>query len=224
MHFTSTLCATALVVVGSFSTGRAQETGVQFGPKIGMNLSVLDGQLNSSAQFKPGLAAGAFLRWRPSAGVALQPELLFSQQGTSNKLDFGGYPAENKIKLNYLNIPVMLKIYLGSVFNVQVGPQVGILLSGRRVGQSSYFSNSGVSGYRTEDVDVKSSYKGDFAVCGGFGVDLPNGLLASVRLNYGVTDIDNDAASIALRKVLKLDGLHNRTIEFSVGYALGSRK
>jgi hypothetical protein len=189
-----------------------------------MSLSVLDGQINRSAQFKPGLAVGAFMRWRPSERVALQPELVFSQQGTTNKLNFGGYPAENKIKLNYLNIPLMLKIYLGSMFNVQVGPQVGLLLSGRRVGQNSYYSNSGVSGYTTEDVDVKNLYKGDFAVCGGFGIDLPIGLLASVRLNYGLTDIDNDDASVALRKALKIGGLHNRTVEFSVGYAIGSHK
>lgn len=223
MQFIS-LLTTAALILGSGAAAFAQDTGVQVGPKVGMNVSVLDSQINSETQFKPGLLLGGFVRWRISERIALQPELVYSQQGATNKLNFGGQPAENKINLNYLNIPLLLKIYAGRVVNFQVGPQLGLLLSGRRVGQSSYFSGSNGSGYSTEDTDVTESYKGDFALCGGLGVDLPNGLLGSVRVNYGFTDIDNDSQSIATRQFLNIGGLHNRTIEFSVGYAFGGRK
>ena len=71
---------------------------------------------------------------------------------------------------------------------------------------------------------MSGSYKSDFALCGGIGLDLPSGLLASIRVNYGISDIDNDSKSIATRQALGIGGVHNRTIEFSVGYALGGKK
>ena len=219
----TSLLTTAALLLGAGTAAHAQNTGVQFGPKVGMSLSVLDGQINRSAEFKPGLVLGGFVRWRLSERFAIQPELVYSQQGTANKLDFGGYPGENKIKLNYLNVPLLLKIYAGRMVNIQFGPQLGVLLSGRRVGQTSYYSGSNGTGYNTEDTDVKDLYKGDFALCGGLGVDLPNGLLGSVRINYGLTDIDNDGKSQAFRQAVGTGGVHNRTIEFSVGYAFGGK-
>ena len=202
---------------------QAQTTGLQFGPKVGLSLALLDGQINSTSEFKPGLVIGGFVRWRPSERLAIQPELVFSQQGTTSKLSYGGYSAERKINLNYLNIPVLLKLYVGNVFNLQFGPQFGVLLSGRRVGQNGYYSGSNGSGYTTEDVDVSTNYKNDFALCGGLGMDLHNGLLASARINYGLTDINNDSKSVASRQALGIGGTHNRTIEFSVGYAFSGK-
>lgn len=222
MRGTSILLAAGLVA-GTFSVAKAQSSSLQFGPKAGLNLSILDGQINRSANFKPGLLVGAFVRWRPSERIAIQPELVYSQQGTTNKATYLGNEAVSKIKLNYLNIPVLVKVYIGKVVNLQVGPQFGLLLSGQRVGQYGYYSGAGGNGFLTEDVDVSSSYKNDFAVCGGLGIDLPSGLLASVRINYGVSNIDGDTKSLATRQTLNIDGLHNRTIEFSLGYALGGK-
>lgn len=203
----SLLTGLITLALAGTSVAQAQTTGVQFGPKAGLNLAVLDGQINSTANFKPGLVIGGFVRWRPSEHLAIQPEVVFSQQGTISKVSYGGYPAERKINLNYLNVPVLLKLYVGNVFNLQLGPQFGLLLSGRRVGQNGYYSNSTGSGYTTEDVDVSANYKGDISLCGGLGVDLPNGLLASARINYGFTDINNNSASIASRQALGISTL-----------------
>lgn len=125
------------------------------------------------------MVIGGFVRWRPSERLAIQPELVFSQQGNTSELNYSGYPAERKINLNYLNIPVLLNPYVSNVFNLQFGPQFGVLLSCRRVGQNGYYSGS--SDYATEDVDVSTNYKNDFAMCGGLGIDLHNGLLASAH-------------------------------------------
>lgn len=222
MRITSILSIAALVAVAS-GAASAQSTGLQFGPKAGLNMSVLDGQINQNANFKPGLLVGAFVRWRPAKQIAIQPELVYSQQGTTNKATYLGHEATDKIHLNYLNIPLLVKVYLGNVVNLQVGPQVGFVLSGQRVGQYGYHTGGNGDGYLTEDVNVSDSYKGDFALCGGLGLDLPSGLLASIRINYGISDIDNDSKSIAARQALGIGGVHNRTIEFSVGYALGGK-
>ena len=144
--------------------------------------------------------------------------MVFAQQGTDNKLNFAGISAKNSIKLNYLNVPVFLKIYVGKVVNFQFGPQFGILLSGRRVGQSSYFTGSYGSGYQTEDTDITASFKNDFALCGGIGIDLANGFTSSLRINYGFSDINNDAQDKVVRDYLGIGGIHNRGIQLTVGY------
>ncbi|WP_045688879.1 porin family protein [Hymenobacter sp. AT01-02] len=200
------------------------QTGVQVGAKAGLNLAVLDGSINQDTKFKPGFHFGGVLRWRPAAHFALQPELVYSQQGSNNEIPVGpGVALENKTKLSYLNIPVLAKIYLGNVVNLQVGPQFGLLLAAQREGQVGYYASSNGSGFRTEDVDVKDNYKGDVALCAGLGADLKNGLLLSARLNYGVTDINNDESQKQLRDYLDIGGLHNRVVEFSVGYLFGSK-
>ena len=165
-----------------------------------------------------GLHAGIFIRWRPSAHFALQPEFVYAQQGSNNKVPIGNNDIEYKNKLTYLNMPILAKIYLGKVVNLQVGPQFGLLLSARRVGQTGYTSSGSGTSYQTADVETTDDYKNDLAVCGGLGADLPNGLTVAARLNYGFTDIDNNSQSQAARKYYGIGGLHNRTIEFSLGY------
>src|SRR5699024_5952174 len=75
--------------------------------KAGVNFSNITDA--SQLKNKTGFTAGAFL------GIgfnkfAIQPEVLFSQQGS--KVD------TNKFDLDYINVPVMLKYYLiGDIFN-----------------------------------------------------------------------------------------------------------
>lgn len=121
-------------------------------------------------------------------------------------------------------MPVLLKVYLGDFVNVQLGPQFGFLLSGRHTGQVGYISSTtGNNGYVLVDDDVKKDFGNDIALCGGVGVDLKNGLLFSARLNYGVTDINNNDADKALRQRLNIGGIHNRSFEFALGYAFGAK-
>ncbi|MBO0358340.1 PorT family protein [Hymenobacter sp. BT186] len=211
------------LLLGGIATSQAQ-TGVQFGLKTGVSMAVLDGTINQETKFKPGLHLGAVMRWRPSTHVAIQPELVYSRQGSDNKQLVGyGTMLENKTKLSYLNLPVLLKVYLGEVVNLQVGPQFGLLLGARQDGQVGYYSGSSGSGYVSENRDVKADYKGDVGICGGLGLDLKNGLLIAARLNYGLTDINNNEQDKQLREYLDIGGLHNRVLEFSVGYMFGGK-
>ncbi len=161
---------------------------------------------------------------RPSKHIAIQPELVYSQQGSDNKIPVGGgITLENKTKLSYLNLPILVKIYLGDVFNIQLGPQFGLLLAARQDGQVGYSSGSNGSGFKTENLDVKEDYKGDIGLCGGLGADLKNGLLVAARLNYGLTDINNNEQEKAAREAYGFGGLHNRVLEFSLGYVFGGK-
>lgn len=185
-----------------------------------MNLCVLSGQINTPSSLKPGFVGGAALCFRVSPVVAIQPEIVFAQQGTDNGFNLGNVSAKGYTNLNYLNIPVLMKIYVGKAFNFQAGPQVGLLLSGRRVGEYSYPAGSSGAGrvYETEDTDVAANYSSDFALCGGIGLDLANGFTSSLRLNYGLSDINNNARDKAARNSFGIGGIHNRGYQLTVGY------
>ncbi|WP_400192582.1 porin family protein [Hymenobacter sp. B81] len=223
--FTGLLAATALLAT---TAATAQNTGVQFGLKAGLNMAVLDGVINREANYKPGLHAGVFMRVRPSKRFAFQPEVVYSQQGCENRIPLfsgwgGSVVLESQTKLAYLNVPLLAKVYLGNVVNLQFGPQVGLLLSARETGETGYTSTPSGNTIRTSDTNVKKDYKSDVALCGGVGVDLPMGLTASARLNYGLTDINKNENQKEIREYFDIGGLHNRVLEFSLGYAFGGK-
>jgi|GEM_PF-454430 len=212
------------VLLSSFATYsvQAQGIGVHVGPKLGLALSAFDGQLNAKTFWRSGFSGGLMMRCRSSERFAIQPEILYVQQGTGSGVSPSSSKADYEVKLNYLQVPIMLKIYIGSMVNVQFGPQAGLLLSGRQEGT---VGSTGTGTAVTVDTDVKKDYYDvDVSVSGGLGLDLHNGLLASVRYNYGFVDINNNRDQADLRKALHLGGLHNRGFEFSVGYLIGAAK
>ena len=110
-------------------------------------------------------------------------------------------------------------IYIGKVVNVQFGPQFGLLMAAWKVG-TTY---KGAIPYAT-DASSDDFAAADVALCGGLGVDLPNGFVASARLNYGITDINDNADEAKFRQALNIGGLHNRGFEFALGYLFGANK
>ncbi len=86
----------------AFGFTNAQQT--RFGIKGGLNLStVVGGEVENTKTFV-GFHVGGFAEINIVEKFFIQPELLFSAQGT--KVD--GPFEDGDIKLNYLNIPEML--------------------------------------------------------------------------------------------------------------------
>lgn len=215
----STLAGITAFAVLPALPGHAQGIGVFAGPTLGISRTVLDGQIKTSAVYQTGFSGGIMLRIRPSERFAIQPELRYTQQGAGNGNEGSATQSNYAIRLHYLTLPIMAKIYIGKVVNVQFGPQFGLLMAAWKVGTTykgaiSYPTNASSDDFAAADV----------ALCGGLGVDLPNGLVASARLNYGVTDINANADEAKFREALNFGGLHNRGFEFSLGYLFGANK
>ncbi|HEY3403400.1 MAG TPA: porin family protein [Ohtaekwangia sp.] len=155
------------------------------GLKAGANISKVDGI--SDAKNYTNFNAGVFGLFKLTK-FGIQPEVLYSGQGC--KID------GVELKSVYLNIPVMVKFYLAAGFNIQAGPQYGILLSAEQDGE-----------------DIKDQLKSsDMSAAFGLGFDAPFGLVIDARYVMGLSDINNvDGAA---------DSYKNKVIQISLGYKL----
>jgi len=146
---------------------------VALGIKAGLNFAKLDIE-NFSTDSRTGFHGGAFALFKLTK-IGIQPELLYSSQGT----DF----PNGKSDLTYLNIPVLLKFYLVGGFNIYAGPQFGFLTG----------AETTVSGTTT---DIKDQLKGsDISAALGAGIDLPFGLTLDARYNLGLSEVNDTSGS-----------------------------
>jgi Outer membrane protein beta-barrel domain len=190
------LLAVGLVSI-SIVNGQAQ---FALGIKAGPNFAQLDANSSLGENYKnrTGFHGGAFALIKLTK-IGIQPELLFSQQGSKFTFDSG----EGEANFDYINIPIILKLYTVAGINLQVGPQFGFL-SGGEV-RSTFDGITSVQ-------KAKDFYKGsDFSAALGLGWDLPFGLTIDARYNLGLSKI-NDGQNSSESK--------NQVIQVSVGYKL----
>ena len=144
--------------------------GVDLGIKGGATFANLTGVTDGSS--KIGFVGGAFVTIKFSDKIAIQGDLLYSQQGVELDVD--------KINLDYINFPLVLKYYIIKRINIQAGPQFGTVI------------NDSLGGFLGSNIDFNS-----FDVTGvvGIGVDLPLNFRITGRYGFGLSDIsfsDND--------------------------------
>lgn len=156
-----------ILTVMALSAFGAAQAQLKFGAKAGVNLATLTGDFADDAKMKVGFNAGGLVEYKLTDKFALQGELLYSLQGakTEDRTDylFGEYEEEeNKINLSYINIPILAKYYIVKGFNVEAGPQVGILVSAKSKVEYTevYDDGDGLVTYsESSEVDIKDNVK-----------------------------------------------------------------
>jgi hypothetical protein len=135
---------------------------IDFGPKLGANFATF-GDL-SSFDNEIGFVGGAFFGLKFSK-IGIQTEVLYSQQGE----DFGF----DQFNLDYINIPIAIKIYVLGSLNLQLGPQFGFLI------------NDNIIDDVVESIEKESF---DLNAFGGLGLDLPLNLNVDARYIFDISD------------------------------------
>ena len=144
---------------------------VEYGLKGGVNLANLKDDANANTDARTGWHIGGLAHIHLTRQFALQPELVYSSQGAE-------YPGNGyKLKLNYLNIPILGQYMFGQGFRFQTGPQFGILTSSE--------SKSGDT--ETDIDDGLNTF--DFSWSFGTGYLSSTGLGVDLRYNHGVSNI-----------------------------------
>ncbi len=173
-----------LVVLMMLAAATYAQVQVAVGIKGGPNFANINTESTIGENYKSrtGFHAGAFTLFKFTK-VGIQPELLFSQQGST--VEFSSQNLEQNF--NYINIPILLKLYTVAGINLQVGPQFGFV-SKAEVEQL-------VNNVKTT-VDVKDELKGsDMSLAIGAGWDLPFGLTLDARYNLGLSKINDGSNS-----------------------------
>ncbi len=180
----------------SVSIGSFAQAQFSLGLKGGLNFANLDvSSPTTTYENRTGYHVGAFTLIKFEK-IGIQPEVMFSQQGSKvkspNTSDFSS-------NFNYVNVPVILKLYTVAGINLQVGPQFGFLMNDPVV--------KDVNGTTIENA-YKSS---DISVALGVGWDLPFGLTIDGRYNLGLTDVEDNPT---------LEATRNQVWQVSLGYKL----
>ncbi|MBS7232213.1 PorT family protein [Flavobacterium psychroterrae] len=192
----------------------AQNQKVKIGLKAGLNISNLaidESELNSSG--KTGFTAGIMVEIPIVKNFSLQPEVLYSQQGTKSSFfdpDVTNSNYKSTIDLNYLNIPVMLKYYVLKGLSVQAGPQIGILLKANNKYQDNFL------GYENqESFNLKDYSSGiDTSVNFGLGYQFKDKFYTDLRYNISYSNVFKEGdANHFINSDMK-----NRVFQVTVGY------
>ena len=160
----------------------AQDT--QFGIKAGVNASSVDITNGDDYNSKAGLHVGGLAHIHITRHFALQPELVFSMQG--------GEDGSEKLKLNYINVPLLAQYMTRDGFRLQTGPQIGFLTSAEsEVGDL--------------EIDAKDDVKSvDFSWTFGAGYLFPSGFGIDARYNHGISNISDDSDFEARNRVFQV--------------------
>lgn len=147
--------------------------GLSYGIKGGLNYSnIYSTGLNTD--FKTGFHAGVYAKFNLVV-IALQPELLFSQRGYIES-------GNKEVTLNYLDLPVMLKVKIFPMLTIDAGPQFSVLV------------DEVIDGIGNVNPVMPSYNKSD--ISGAFGASVQVWRLgASARYIVGFTELEKLATS-----------------------------
>ncbi|MCK5104887.1 MAG: PorT family protein [Cyclobacteriaceae bacterium] len=157
------------ILICFFIAPEIQAQGIGVGIKAGANFSN-QSITDISTESKTGFHGGAYVVLAFSEKWAIQPEFLFSSQG-SEIPDF-----DEVMQLDYFSIPVLLRWKPNNFLSFHAGSQFSSLLSA-----------VDKSGDSIKD-DIKNS---DFGLAVGATVHLPLGFNGGVRYVWGFTNVSD---------------------------------
>jgi|TARA_R110000868_G_scaffold7378_2_gene40200 hypothetical protein len=164
------------------------------GIKGGYNLAAVSFDGNGETDQRDGFHVGVYGESFISDSFSIQPELMYSQQGYIIKSSNSTFTQ----KLDYINLPVMLKAYPSKNFFLEAGPQVGLAISHKEM----------YEGFITTSREFDPN-KFDWGMNFGAGFKTDGGISLGVRYHLGLGNLydTNDKA-------------YNRVLQFSLGIDL----
>ena len=144
---------------------------LSFGIKGGANYSDF-GNANFDTEGLVGFHAGALVNFKINEHLSIQEEFLFSSQGAKIK---GNLFDEEKIKIYYMTVPILLKYRTNTGIYFEAGPQMGGLIK--------------------DNIDGDFAKKIDVGVAAGFGYQTKSGLGIGARYIAGLSGVGNFQSS-----------------------------
>lgn len=176
-----------ILALGTSTIANAQgPDGTKFGIKGGVNLSNLYTEDVDDQNVLLGYNLGIFIEMPITSKVSLQPELLYTTKGAELKYDNAFAQGTGKFRLNYIELPLLLKLNVTEKFNLHFGPYAAYLIDSKITNEDA---NGNIN--FESDIDRDDLNKLDFGLAGGFGINF-GGFGVGARYNYGLSTVGKE--------------------------------
>jgi len=198
--------AVALVLMSSVSAMAIEISGL--GVKAGANFSSFSGpDVEQEWKNRMALVGGVFFTLKLNDLLAIQPEILYSQKGPKWDAPLGGVAFVGTVNLDYLEIPVLVKILIPVGANAAIRPN---LFAGPYLGLKMSARLKGTWGATTIDRTMDQIKSTDLGYVLGVGSDFVVGKgKITLDVRYGMS-----FSTIATDSTMK-----NQTISAMIGYS-----
>lgn len=169
---------TLFVIVTASVSAQAWSDKFQLGIKGGLNFSTVAGDNFDSPDGRTSFYAGLLAEAPITKRFSIQPEIFYSRQG----FNVAG-PANDpdiQFQLDYIQVPLILKIYLLDGLNIQAGPQIGFKVSEKLDFSPSQSGN---------EFDTDSINDIDLQITGGLEYKLMESFFVQARYTYGFSEV-----------------------------------
>jgi len=169
----------------AFTFAKAQDVPPpKFGIKAGINMSNLYSGDVGDENLKVGLNLGLMAKMPVNNGFAIQPEVLYSSQGS--RIQYNNFvlgKGEYRFNLNYVQVPVLAVVNIGEYFNIHVGPYAAFLTSANI---KDMHNDGTIENIR--DLNVDNFHRFDYGFAGGVAFET-KGFTLGARYNYGLKEV-----------------------------------
>ncbi|QYA26223.1 PorT family protein [Gramella sp. MT6] len=186
-----------IAIVGVSTSSNAQEYW-NFGVKGGVNFTNMTSDGFEDNKSRTGFHLGVLAEIPVSDRFSVQPEVLYSTQGTEDERS----NFTNEYKLDYIQVPLIAKFYLIDGLALEAGPSFNFL-----VNEEYKFDNGAL------DLEADSELASTFEFAGAFGASYKfnNGFFVNGRYVQGFTDaFDSDSFDD--------DAINNNGFQLGVGF------
>lgn len=196
-----TFLLVAIAIIGFGASSNAQEFW-NFGVKGGVNFTNMTSSGFEDNNSRTGFHLGVLAEIPVSERFSVQPEVLYSAQGTEATRIFGGERIEGEYQLDYVQVPVIAKFYLLDGLALEAGPSFNFLAE-----EEYDFEDNNL------DLETDSEFASTFELGGAVGASYKfnNGFFLNGRYVLGFTDaFDSDNFDD--------DAIKNNGIQLGVGF------
>lgn len=143
---------------------------IGYGVKGGLSFATFSGADSKGYNTQTGFVGGAYLKLNIARNLAIQPEVLFSQKGSSGSVRTLSTTIKRDFKIDYIEIPLLLRYTIATEGTatpfVYAGPSIGFITKAKvtfeALGESS-------------TLNMANEKTSDFCVVFGGGVELDAG-------------------------------------------------
>ena len=156
---------------------------MKYGIKAGLNMTAMSNEMSFDPKFSmgAGFRAGALLNMRwgqrtenslPGTGVwGFQPEILYSYQNVKSEA--------GNITMNFISLPLLLKIYPTTSFSFEVGPEFSYMFLVSP--EEMTVDHTKIKVGQCEGLNI--------GIAGGITYDFYNGFTIGARYTYGFNNM-----------------------------------